>query len=182
MNNVGGVTIKNEGKKFEEDFKNSLPDYCWYKRLNDNAAAFSGGTNTRFASNNECDYILFNTHRQKLFALELKSSKSSITFWKQEFSDDGKKHSFQIKKNQIIGLKKWSEFNNILCGFVFNFRNEHNSTYFVDINSFIDYILSSPKRSININDVKKMNCVEIYNKKKRTRYRYDIDNFLSNVN
>ncbi len=48
---------KNEGKRFESAFIKSVPDHVLVKRLNDNAAGWSNGTNTRFSSNNECDYI-----------------------------------------------------------------------------------------------------------------------------
>lgn len=50
--------MKNEGKKFEDDFIKSInQDKVFVKRLNDNAAGWSGGSNTRFSSNNECDFI-----------------------------------------------------------------------------------------------------------------------------
>lgn len=45
--------MKNPGKIFEECWIKSVPDYCWHKRLNDNAAGWAGGENTRFTSNNE---------------------------------------------------------------------------------------------------------------------------------
>ncbi|MBC5688219.1 hypothetical protein H8S37_04655 [Mediterraneibacter sp. NSJ-55] len=172
---------KNEGKLFEDDFKKSIPDYCWFKRLNDNAASFSGGTNTRFASDNECDFLLFDTARQKLLPIELKSTQSSFSFWREDFENNSKKHTFQIKKNQIVGLQKWSKYSNVICGFILNFRNKNNATYFVNIKDFLQYTSTLLKKSINYNDVLQMNPVNIENDKKRTRYRYNIDNFLLEV-
>ena len=83
------IIAKNEGKRFEDAFVKSIPDYVLVKRLNDNASSWSGGTNTRFASKNECDYILFNDHTKTFYGLEMKSTKhSSLTFWRKDFEDE----------------------------------------------------------------------------------------------
>ena len=55
------------------------------KRLNDNAASWANGTNTRFASTNECDYLLFNDHTHTLLALELKTTQGTLTYWPKRF-------------------------------------------------------------------------------------------------
>ena len=165
------------GKQFETDFKQSIPDYCWFKRLNDNASSFANGTNTRFTSTNECDYLLFDDNTRTLFALELKSTQGSLTYWREDFDDKDKRKSFNIKKNQLLGLQKWS-VHCMVCGLIFNFRNSSNRTFFVMIDDFVDYTSSLSKKSININDVLNMNPLEIFAEKKRTRYRYDIGRFL----
>ena len=86
------IIAKNEGKRFEDAFIKSVPGYVLVKRLNDNASSWSGGTNTRFASKNECDYILFNDHTRTFYGLEMKSTKhSSLTFWREDFEDKSKK-------------------------------------------------------------------------------------------
>lgn len=170
---------RNTGKIFEDDFKNSVPEFCWYKRLNDNASSFAGGANTRFTSANECDCLLFNDNTKRLYALELKSTQGSLTFYRKDFVESHKQQSFNIKRNQIEGLLEWSK-HDIVCGLVFNFRHE-GRTFFVSISDFSDYISKLNKKSINIDDVLKMNCVEITSTKKRTRYRYDIAQFLNDV-
>ncbi len=170
--------IVNQGKIFESDFIKSVPDYCWHKRLNDNAASWGNGTNTRFASNNECDFLLFDCNTRTLSALELKTTSGLLTFWRKDFENDGKSHSFQIKKNQILGLQAWSKYL-MNCGFVINFRNKDNRTFFIMIDDFIDYTKDLGKKSINISDVLQMNPIEIKSKLLRTHYRYDIDEFLS---
>lgn len=169
--------IVNQGKIFESDFIKSVPDYCWHKRLNDNAASWGNGTNTRFTSNNECDFLLFDCNTRTLSALELKTTSGLLTFWRQDFENDGKSHSFQIKKNQILGLQSWSKYL-MNCGFVINFRNKNNRTFFIMIDDFLDYTKSLNKKSINIIDVLKMNPIEIKSKLLRTHHRYDIDEFL----
>lgn len=177
----GGIYILSEGKKFEQDFKESIPDYCWYKRLNDNAASWANGTNTRFASTNECDYLLFNDHTHTLLALELKTTQGTLTYWREDFSDNNIKRKYQIKKNQILGLQNWSQNHDIVCGFIFNFRHKDNRTFFVHINNFLKYTSTLSKKSINIQDVEQMNPIEINNIKKRTHFRYNIDDFLKSI-
>lgn len=177
--------MKNEGKKFEEDFVNSIDqNKVFVKRLNDNAAGWSGGSNTRFSSNNECDFVMFHNEIRVLYALELKSTEhSSITFWREDFEDKEKKKTFMIRKCQIQGLKKWSDkkYTNGIFGLVINFRKEEK-TYFVNIDEFINYTKDLDKKSINIKDILNMKPIEIIGSKKRTRFCYDTESFFNDTN
>ena len=176
-----GVYIKNEGKIFEDSFAGSCPAYVLVKRLNDNAAGWSGGSNTRFSSNNECDFIMLNDKTRTFYGLELKSTKDkSLTFWRKDFETENKKQAFQIRKCQIQGLEKWSSHLGVF-GFVFNFRSSDNETYFVSITDFLEYTNTLEKKSINVEDIKKMNPIKIENNLVRTRYRYDIEKFLQDT-
>ena len=99
---------QNEGKKFEQDFANSVnKDKYWLYRFRDNAASFSGGTNTRFTSSNICDYLLFDNDTRTLYLLELKSTKSSSISYTM------------IRDNQIKELTEASKYN-LIAGFIFN--------------------------------------------------------------
>lgn len=170
--------IRNEGKRFEDAFIKSVPNHVLVKRLNDNASAWNGGNKTRFSSNNECDYILFDDETRTFYGLELKTTQEkSLTFWREDFEEENKKQVFQIRKCQILGLKKWSEHFGVF-GFVINFRNESNRTFFIMIEDFLEYTSTLSKKSINIDDVLKMNPIEIKNQKIRTNYHYDISTFL----
>lgn len=174
------IAKQNEGKRFESQFVKSIPDYCWHKRLNDNAASWGNGTQTRFTSTNECDFLLFDCSSRTLSALELKTTSGSLTYWREDFENDGKKHSFQIKKNQILGLEKWSKYL-MNCGFVMNFRNKQNRTFFVSIEEFIKYTSTLNKKSINIDDVLNMKPIEIENRLMRSNYKYNINKFLNDT-
>lgn len=172
------ISAQSEGKKFEAQFTKSIPDHVLVKRLNDNASAWSGGNNTRFASNNECDFILFDDHTRTFYGLELKTTKEkSLTFWREDLEEENKKKSFQIRKCQILGLQKWSKHFGVF-GFIINFRSYDNRTFFILIDEFIDYTSTLNKKSINIDDVLKMNPIEIENKIVRTNYKYNIEKFL----
>lgn len=177
--------MKNEGKIFEQSFQNSIDTNRFLiKRLNDNAASFGGGQNTRFSSTNECDYIVFDSIKQKFIALELKTTLSSLTFWRKDFDDpSGKiKKNYEIKKNQIKGLDKFSKYENTVCGFVINFRKtENNNTYFVYIKNFIEYTEQLNKKSINESDVLQMNPIIIESQKKVVNYRYDFNSFIEQI-
>lgn len=169
-----------EGKNFEISFGNSIDKENYLiKRFNDNAASFGGGSKTRFTSTNECDYEAFDPESRTLYFLELKTTLNSLTYWRQDFETD-KKGNFQIKKNQIEGLDKFSKYKNTVCGFVINFRaTDNNNTYFVYIEEFLNYTNNLDKKSINEKDVQQMNPVVIDSKKKRTRYSYDFSKFVS---
>lgn len=177
---VINIAKRNEGKIFEDSFIKSVPDYCWHKRLNDNAASWGNGTRTRFTSTNECDFLLFDCDTRTLSALELKTTSGSLTYWREDFENDGKKHLFQIKKNQILGLQKWSKYL-MNCGFIINFRNKGNRTFFVLIDDFLEYTSTLDKKSIKMDDVLKMNPIEIESSLLRTNYRYNIDKFLKEI-
>lgn len=66
----------------------------------------------------------------------------------------------------------------MVCGFLFNFRQESNPTFFVGIDDFLDYTKDLDKKSINIDDIRAMNPIEIDSKKLRVNYRYDVEKFL----
>lgn len=174
-----GVIAKNEGKRFEDAFIKSVPNYVLVKRLNDNASSWSGGAKTRFTSKNECDYILFNDNTKTFYGLELKSTKHNyLTFWREDFEEKNKKQTFQIRKCQIQGLEKWSSHKGVF-GLIINFRDEQNKTYFISIVDFLNYTSSLAKKSINKDDVLQMKPIEIENKLLRTNYHYNIEKFLN---
>lgn len=170
-----------DGKRFENAFKNSINEnHVLIKRLNDNAASFGGSTNTRFTSTNECDFLLFENNTRILYGLELKTTLGSLTYWRKDFEDKNKKQSFQIKKNQILGLKKFSKYSGGVFGFVINFRKTpENRTFFVSIIDFLNYTDTLKKKSINVHDVLKMNPIEIENRLLRTNYWYNIEKFFN---
>lgn len=67
--------MKNNGKRFEENFKKSIPSSFYYYRFRDGTANWSGGNNVnvRFQQNNIADCMIFNGH--KLYICELKNHK-----------------------------------------------------------------------------------------------------------
>lgn len=159
---------QNEGKKFENDIKTSVPDTCWLYRLRDNASSFSGGTNTRFSSTNICDYIAFDDITRTLFLWELKSTKgTSIPL-------------SMIRQNQIDGLLEASK-HDLVAGFILNYRNENNDTFFITIDEFVDMIKNINKKSFNIKDLDSFGAIRIESIQKRTRYTYNIEKLIKEI-
>lgn len=162
------INIQNAGKLFENDFKQSVPDTCWIYRLRDNASSFANGDNTRFTSSNICDYILFDDITRTLFLVECKSTKgTSIPL-------------SMVRDNQIKGLKEASK-HDLVAGFLINFRNKDNDTFFVLIDEFLDMISSINKKSFNVKDLENIGAIKIENIKKRTRYTYNIQKMINEL-
>lgn len=165
----GGVVLaQNAGKLFESDIKSSVPDGCWLYRLRDNASSFAGGTNTRFTSSNICDYILLDDQTKTLFLIECKSTKSTSV------------PLSMIRDNQLKGLVEAGK-HCLVAGLLINFRNEDNDTFFICINNYINMINSINKKSFNIKDLIKNEAVRVDCEKKRSRWRYDIENFVKEM-
>ena len=180
VNNIAKIS---DGKRFENAFKNSINEkHVLIKRLNDNAASFGESTNTRFTSTNECDFLLFENDTRTLYGLELKTTLGSLTYWRKDFEDKNKKQSFQIKKNQILGLEKFSQYDGGIFGFVINFRKtSENHTFFISISDFLKYTNTLSKKSINIHDVLQMNPIKIENRLLRTNYWYNLEKFFQDT-
>lgn len=159
---------QNAGKIFENDIKASVPDRCWLYRLRDNASSFAGGQNTRFASSNICDFLLLDDKTQTLYLLECKSTKGTSV------------PLSMIRDNQIKGLQEANR-HRLIAGLVVNYRNENNDTFFIAIDDFADMADKINKKSFNIKDLQNYGAVRIDCEKKRTRYKYDIKKFCSEI-
>jgi recombination protein U len=160
----------NDGKLFENDFKESVPKDTYYFRVKDPAQSFGEGQNNlRFSSPNPFDIILF--HEDTMFALELKSTKGTA------FSFKGS--SPMIKENQIKELTKAAQFKGIIPGFIFNLRKESgNKTYFLHISDFNKLIASTTKSSINEKDIIDSGAIEVRGEIKKVRYKYWVGEFI----
>ena len=132
------MIIINEGKDFENQIKLSIEkDGYFYHRLKDAAQSFNPSqlSNLRFSSKNPYDCFLY--AYPTLFALELKSTKStSFSFWRADFEDKSKSQTFLIHKHQIEGLLNASKYEGVIAGLILNFRNV-NHTYFWRIDDFL---------------------------------------------
>ena len=166
----------NSGKIFEFQIQKSVPDYALLYRIADSAQAFGGNSTLRFSSKNPFDYILWDSAKRVLYALELKTvAGKAITF------ERTKEERGEIHYHQIYGLNLWDKYNGTKCGFVIEFR-ELEKTVFIPISEFNRLSDMIPKKSFNFNDLAEyeINYYLIPQKKARTRYTYDIDDFLKN--
>ncbi|MBU5332108.1 hypothetical protein KQI61_07840 [Anaerocolumna aminovalerica] len=173
------VILINEGKKFENSIKKSVPENCYFLRLHDPAQSFNQTDNLRFSLQNPYDILLFSY--PLLFCLELKSTEgTSMTYFREDFVDKTKKQSFMIKKNQIEGLLKANKSDGIVAGFLLNWRLKNGSqhTYFWFIDDFLQCTNTLAKKSFNESDVVNNNGILIEQTKLRTNYKYNIEKFI----
>lgn len=144
---------KNEGKKFEEDWKNSVPDNVFIERIND--TFYSGVVNI-------ADFIMYAF--PNLFLLELKSVKGrSIPFSRL----NGK----QLKMLEVASKKK-----GVRAGFLFNFR-EVEQTYYINVHDVIDYIRTADRKSFPLDWCKEKGLL-VKQTKKISRYKYHVSELL----
>lgn len=145
----------NDGKRFEEDFRKSIPDDMFCMRIVD-AGGWSNATNTRFTGKNICDYILFTN--SKLFLLELKSHKGR-----------------SIPQTTLTQLGELSKVNykGVYPLFVLNFR-DHEQTYLISPD-MVNICLSG-RKSVPMDFCMK-HGTRLPQTRLRVRFRYDMDTF-----
>lgn len=171
--------MKNAGKIFEEDFKKSIPEYCLLIRIPDPPQAFEQNSNTKFSRKNVCDYYCFHSKSRIFYALELKSTKNKYITYEDVMLDEPPNK--MIHKHQILGLLNYTKYDNIVAGFVFNFRDEQKDmerTYFQNIKDFLLMSKQINKFSFNEIDLLMYGGIKIAGDKKRTRYRWNLDKFF----
>ena len=144
----------NQGKIFENAIKASIPDGVFIYRLPDAAQSFSKSSNLRFSRKNPCDYFI---------SFERKKEEQKI-----------------IHYHQITGLTEWNKFENIVCGFLIEFR-AIETTIFLDISDFNRLLEETEKKSFTIADLDNMGLpyLVIPQELKRTRYSYDLSPLLN---
>ena len=167
----------NQGKIFEKSFAASMPKDIYFQRLIDPAASFGGSDVTRFSPHQPYDFYAFDS--PKFFAMELKSTAGSLTFWREDFEKDGKKNTYEIKKCQINGLTEAAKHDGVVAGFYINFRNV-NETFFLSIEDFHLLTDRLDKKSINYKDVSKYGK-KIEQKLMKTNYKYDLRKFFDEM-
>lgn len=85
-----------------------------------------------------------------------------------------------VRGNQIKGLLDASK-HNLIAGFLINFRNNTNNTYFISIDNYIKMVNDINKKSFNIKDLLANKAIEVHSSKKRTRHTYDIQEMINKL-
>ena len=162
---------KNVGKVFEDNWKKSCPNWLFVYRPPDASQSFDMGSKLRFSNKSPCDYFLYNGER--LWTIELKSVAGTSISFEREKEDKGVIHFYQVEN-----LKNFSEYKNVISGFLVDFRGSDN-TYFLNIKEWDDLINSIDKKSFNETDLLKFaNPILIDKKKLKVNYRYNVEKFL----
>lgn len=153
----------NSGKRFENNFRKSIPEDVFFYRFRDGSSSWGGNDKVRFQQTNICDCMIFDG--ENLFLLELKSTKGKSLPYSN------------IKEHQIDDLLWASDFANVICGFVIEFA-DINECYFIEIKDFVAFKMSSERKSLPIEFCSNKG-VKIGVEKLRTNSRFDIKTFLN---
>lgn len=159
----------NTGKVFEQNFKKSVPADFYYLRLKDPAVGWTGGS-SKYSPSNPFDCLIYTA--TGLHCIELKTTSEAITFWRADFENDGKKHTFEIKKHQILGLQDADKYDHVYPSIVINFRNAEE-TWCIPIREFVTLTDGLKKKSLNHLDASTVGY-RVPSKRLRVNERYDI--------
>lgn len=159
------MTGINSGKRFEQNWKNSIPKDIFYYRFRDGSSSWGGNDKVRFQQTNICDCLMFDG--DYLYLLELKSTK-------------GKSLPFNnIKKHQIDDLLWASEYANTICGLVVEFSGL-TECYFIEIGQFKAFYDSTNRKSIPVDYLLK-NGIKIGTEKKKVNSKFNIKKFINDI-
>lgn len=155
----------NSGKKFENNFRDSVPKDVFYYRFRDGTSSWSKEENnlTRFQAKNICDCMLYDG--QYLYLLELKSHKGSSL------------PLSTIRENQIKSLIATEKYANIIAGLIVNFSDKEEC-YFMPIKMAFKWFYQTNRKSIPIVEFRD-NCIQIDGYKKKVNYKYDVEKFIN---
>lgn len=155
----------NLGKRFEQNFKRSVPDNIFYYRFRDGSSSWGGNDKVRFQQTNICDCFMFDG--DYLYLLELKSTK-------------GKSLPFNnIKEHQIKDLLWASDYANTICGLVIEF-SELSECYFIEISQLKEFYDKTNRKSIPV-DYLREKGIKIEIKKLKVNNRFNISKFVKEV-
>lgn len=178
--------MKNKGKIFEDDVKSSIPSHCLLIRLPDPPQSFVKSKSTRFSHKNPCDYVCYNSEDKRFWCIECKTTASKSISFESIYEDVD--YEKMIHKHQTVSLLKFSEYEGVISGFLFNFRHFENSdkynetTYFMEVNDFQKMCDKIDKKSFNEIDAILNGAVKVSGNKKRTRYKWDLESLFRDYN
>lgn len=163
------------GKQFEDNVKDSCPDWLLVYRPPDAAQAFNMSSKLRFSRHSPADFFFYHGASGFFYAVECKTFQGSCSFERVK-EDTGIIHLYQIES-----LCNFSKYTNVISGFLLDFRKSGN-TYFLYIDEFVDMINSINKKSFTELDMLHYcSPIIIVKKKLKVNYRYNIEQFLTDA-
>lgn len=171
---------KNTGKNFESIIKSNAPSYLKVTRIPDPPQSFTQRSDTAFSRKNPYDFEAFDSKNRIQYCLELKTVAQKYVTYHTSENDEKEKKSTNIQWHQIEGLTKASEYDNVIAGFLLNFRLDSGEQllYFLNIKDFNKFRKSTSKKSLNIMDVALCGGIKINGNKLKVNYRWNLDEFL----
>lgn len=172
---------KNPGKTFETDFRDSCKaSDIFILRLNDTFVLNKSLGKEGITKRNPCDYIVY--YNGILYLIECKSTKYKSMSYSLDPFDGG---SPMIKEHQITSLMQNNMYDGVRCGFILNFRDEttpsNSLTYYLPIEGFSNFLISTDKKSINKVDIVDNGGLIVPSKLKRTHFYYDVPQMMEDI-
>jgi penicillin-binding protein-related factor A (putative recombinase) len=172
--------LSKEGKQFEKDVEQSAKDQSiFYFRVRDVNLPPDVRMRVKLPQN-KYDCLLY--YKGYLLPVEMKSTKDKNISMKEHM----------IKAHQIKSLKEATTYENVIPGFIFNFREPTNRAFFIHITDFVTYqniaenkLEHTYKSKINKSSIPIGICeeigIEITNAKKQVNYRYYINKMIDEL-
>lgn len=166
----------NTGKRFEADFKASVPPGCWYYRFRDSPASYYGGgqDGLRFTGDNICDCQIYRAPFLHLFELKTVSSKSaSLTAMFGAFDRSSGRYK---KQRHLEDMAQASENNGITASVLIFYRiSEH--TWAVPAASVLKALQESAEggRKSITEDYCATYGITVPQRQLRVNWRYDVE-------
>lgn len=150
------------GKIFEKEFKESIPEHCYYLRLKDGTAAYGQNNDkVRFQAHNICDCIVFGNEYS--YFIELKNCNvTSLPFT-------------NIRETQLEEMSK-VDHPKIKTYFVVCFRMKERC-FIAEAKKIKEFKETTDRKSIPIVWFEE-NGIEIKMTRKIKRYKYDLEEVL----
>ena len=159
--------MKNLGKKFENSWRESVPDEVFFYRFRDSSGAWGGNNQLRFTPSNIADNLLF--YNGCLFLNELKSHKGKSIPLDKIIGN-------KTKEKQIEDLYEANQFYNVFSNLIVFFSDEERC-FALDIENFLFFMQDNDRKSIPIEYFEGMGR-EIKVTKLRSNYKFDIKEWL----
>lgn len=160
--------MTNTGKKFEENWKASVPENMFYYRFRDSATSWSNNGMTRFTISNIADCLIYDCF-SGLHLIELKSIKGKAIPLAKIIGN-------KTKEKQIKDLTEANKCVGVHSTLVV-FFSDLERCFSLDIECFNEFTKKEDRKSIPYSYFEE-NGIEISVKKLKTNYRFDIENWI----
>ena len=164
--------MKNLGKKFEENWKKSVPKEIFYYRFRDSASTYYGGNDQlRFSASNIADCLIYDCFTG-LHLIELKHHKGKSIPLNCIIGN-------KTKEKQMKDLLEANEFAGVYSSLIV-FFSDVERCFELPINEFFNFINDEERKSIPISYFEQYG-IEIEVDKLKTNYRFNINKWLEDL-
>ena len=173
-----------EGKRFERDFKASIPPDAWCYRLRDSPISYYGGSEAegiRFAQDNICDFFLYRA--PTLYLLELKTVGTRSAALASLFGKyDPDKHAYK-KQKHLQDMAVAATRRGLQALVVLNYRlSEHTYALPADtVLRFVEQAIDNGGRKSIPESWCRENGIAVAARQLRVNWRYDVAGMMEAV-